>query len=267
MAGKYRRIIEWVFEKRVEELEKEVEGSALNEDIPFHRDDIEEAMKVLDISVGNVPDIPYAYRSRRPLPEKLSQHGYSAIIIDDTREGEDPTYMFTKRNQLISVPEVVDETHRTSVSVLPEAVRPYIGEDEQGVLTQVRYAGLLDKFTELETYHLTSHLRFRVRGREAELDDLYVGEDEDGDHHALAVEAKGEGETLNRNQLIRNTRGIENKSQYPDSVRTIAVKLHEGDIYLFEFNVHEQDGEDRVEMDRVWKYEFNEDTQTTLAQH
>lgn len=50
----------------------------------------------------------------------MSQHGYSAVIIDDTREGEDPTYLFTKRNQLIAVPEVVDETHQTSLSALPE---------------------------------------------------------------------------------------------------------------------------------------------------
>jgi len=257
MAGKYRRIIEHVFEQKVEELEEEIEGSALEEDIPFHRDDIEDAMEELDIEVGNVPDIPYAYRSRRPLPEPIAQHGYSAIIIDDNRPGEDPTYLFTKRDQLIPVPDTVDETHTTSSTALPEPVREYISEDEQGVLTQVRYAGLLDDFTGLNTYHLASHLRFRVKGREAELDDLYVGEDNDGKHHALAVEAKGKGETLNRNQLIRNTRGIENKSRYPNSVRTLAVKLDEdGDIYLFEFEVYEQDGNDRVRTERVWKYTF-----------
>lgn len=43
----------------------------------------------------------------------------------------------------------------------------------------------------LETYYLASHLRFRVCGREADLDDLYVGEDEQGGHHAIAVEGKG----------------------------------------------------------------------------
>jgi hypothetical protein len=68
----------------------------------------------------------------------------------------------------------------------------------------------------------------------------------------------GEGETLNRNQLIRNTRGIENKRDYPNSVRTLAVKLHEGVIYLFEFDVFERDSEDRVETERVWKYEFSD---------
>lgn len=259
MPGKYQRIIEWVFRKRVEELEEEIEGSALNEDIPFHRDDIEEAMDKLDINIGNVPDIPYAYRSRRPLPESLTRHGYSAVIIDDTRAGEDPTYMFTKRDQLIPVPDVVDGTHQTSVSALPDAVRPYIGEDEQGVLTQMRYAGLLDDFSGLDTYHLTSHLRFRVRGREAELDDLYIGVDEEATHHALAVEAKGESETLNSNQLIRNTRGIEAKDSYPNSVRTFAVKLYEGDIFLFEFDVFEEEGQDRVKSQQVWRYEFMED--------
>lgn len=251
MAGKYQQVIEHVFETKAEEYGTE-------EDLPFHRNDLEEAMEVLGISVGNVPDIPYAYRSRRPLPDTIGQYGYSAIIIDDTRTGEDPTYMFTKRDQLISVPEVVDETHQTSISGLPAPVRPYIGQDEQGMLTQVRYAGLLDDFTGLDCYHLGGHLRFRVRGREAELDDLYIGVNDEGDHHALAVEAKGVGETLNKNQLIRNTRGIEHKNTFPDSVQTLAVKLHDdGAFYLFEFKLYEEDGEDRVRTKRVWKYEFN----------
>lgn len=249
--AKYEPIIKWVFETQAEKYGTE-------EEIPFNRSHIEDAMEDLDISVGNVPDIPYAYRSRRPLPEKIAKHGYTAVIIDDTREGEDPTYMFTKTEQLIPVPDVVDETHQTSTSALPEPVQKYIGQDEQGALTQVRYTGLLDGFTGFEAYHLQSHLRMRVRGREAELDDLYVGVDDDGGHHALAVEAKGVGETLNKNQLIRNTRGIEEKSEYPDSVRTLAVKLDdEGYFYLFEFEVFEDsEGDDRVETDRVWKYEF-----------
>ncbi|WP_232688576.1 hypothetical protein [Halobacterium zhouii] len=249
--AKYEPVIKWVFRKQAEEYGTE-------EEIPFHRDHIDEAMEALDISVGNPPDIPYAYRSRRPLPDEISEYGYTAVIIDDKREGEDPTYMFTKTEQLIPVPEVVDETHQTSTAVLPEAVRQYIGKDEQGALTQVRYAGLLDDFTGYEAFHLQSHMRMRVRGREAELDDLYVGVDDDGNHHALAVEAKGEGETLNRNQLIRNTRGIEEKSNYPDSVRTLAVKLDEdGYFYLFEFDVFQDNvGDDKVETDRVWKYEF-----------
>lgn len=248
--AKYEPVIKWVFEKKAEEYGTE-------EEIPFRRSDLEDAMDDLDITIGNVPDVPYAYRSRRPLPNEIANHGYTAIIIDDSREGADPTYMFTKREQLIPVPEVVDETHKTSSSVLPDPVRAYIGQDEQGALTQVRYTGLLDDFTGLDCYHLQSHLRMRVRGREAELDDLYVGVDETGRHHALAVEAKGVGETLNRNQLTRNTRGIEHKSGYPDSVKTLAVKLDDnGHFYLFEFKVYEEDSQDKVTTDRVWKYEF-----------
>jgi hypothetical protein len=252
--AKYEPIIKWVFEHQAGEYGTE-------EEIPFHRDHIEMAMEELDISVGNVPDIPYAYRSRRPLPDEISKHGYTAVVIDDKREGEDPTYMFTKTEQLIPVPEVVDETHWTSTNALPEPVRKYLSKDEQGALTQVRYADLLDDFTGLDTYHLQSHLRMRVRGREAELDDLYVGVDDDENHIALAVEAKGVGETLNRNQLIRNTRGIEEKSEYPDPVRTLAVKLDDdGHFYLFEFEVfQDSNGEDKVETDRVWKYEFESD--------
>lgn len=97
----------------------------------------------------------------------------------------------------------------------------------------------------------------RVNSREAELDDLYVGVDDEGTHHALAVEAKGAGETLNKNQLIRNTRGIEQKRAYPDRVRTLAVKLDDdGDFYLFEFDVYEGDDRDEVTTERVWMYSF-----------
>lgn len=254
--AKYEPVIKRVFEKKAEEFGTE-------EELPFRRSDIEDAMEDLDISVGNVPDIPYAYRSRRPLPDYISQHGYTAVIIDDTREGADPTYMFTKQEQLIPVPsdDEVDETYTTTVASLPSPVRDYIGQDEQGALTQVRYAGLLEDFTGLEAYHLQSHLRMRVKGREAELDDLYVGIDDAGKHHAIAVEAKGEGETLNRNQLIRNTRGIENKSNYPNSVETIALKVDEaGHFYLFEFDVYQEDGEDKLSMERVWKYKFESDS-------
>jgi len=252
--GKYEDTIVRVFENKLED------GYNTDEEVPFDRDDIEDALDQLGLTVKNVPDIPYAYRSRRSLPDSIEQHGYNAIILDDTIEGADATYLFTKREQLIHVPDEYDETHRTSLGELPEPVREYIGKDEQGVLTQVRYAELLNDFTGLDTYHLQSHMRFRVNSREAELDDLYIGVDVDGNDHAVAVEAKGVGETLNKNQLIRNTRGIEQKAEYPDEVETLAVKLDEdGYFYLFEFDVYEMGGEDRVEMERVWQYEFEEE--------
>lgn len=250
MASKYAKVIEHVFEQKAGKF-------GTNDEIPFHRDDLEAAMEELDISVANVPDIPYAYRSRRELPDSLQEHGYTAVILDDSREGEDPTYMFTKEEQLIKVPETADKAVQTSLDNLPDAVQPYISKDEQGVLTQVRYADLIDEFTGLDCYHLVSHLRMRVSGREAELDDLYIGVDEDGNNHGLAVEAKGEGETLNKNQLIRNTRGIRQKNQYPDSVRTLAVKLHEnGSFYLFEFDLNEDGDSNEVRTDRVHRYTF-----------
>lgn len=249
--GKYEDVIRQVFQTQAEKY-------GTGEEIPFTRDDIENALEELGITVKNVPDIPYAYRSRRALPDDIAQYGFNAIILDDTETGAEATYAFTKREQLIHVPEVVDETYRTSLSSLPGPVQKYIGRGEQGVLTQVRYAGLLDDFTDLDTYHLQSHLRMRVNSREAELDDLYVGVDDEGNDYALAVEAKGPSETLNKNQLIRNTRGIEQKSKYPDRVETLAVKVDdEGDFYLFEFQIVEADeGRDKVKTKRVWKYIF-----------
>lgn len=252
--GKYEDTLVRVFENKLDQ------GYETDEDIPFDRGDLQVAMDELGITVRNVPDIPYAYRSRRPLPDGIQRHGYNAVILDDSIEGAAATYLFTKREQLIHIPDEVDEEHRTSLEELPRAVRDYIGKDEQGVLTQVRYTGLLDDFTGLDAYHLQSHMRFRVNNREAELDDLYIAVDDAEQHHALAVEAKGVGETLNKNQLIRNTRGIEQKRAYPDSVETLAVKLDDdGYFYLFEFTVFEEDGEDRVEMERVWRYAFEDE--------
>lgn len=251
--GKYEDTIIRVFENKTKS------GHTTDEEIAFDRDDIEEALDELSLTVKNVPDIPYAYRSRRSLPDHIEQHGYNAIILDDSIEGANATYLFTKRDQLIHIPDEYDETHRTSLAELPAPVREYIGKDEQGVLTQVRYAGLLDDFTGLEAYHLQSHMRFRVNSREAELDDLYVGVDAEGRDHAIAVEAKGVGETLNKNQLIRNTRGIEQEAAFPDDVKTLAVKLDDdGYFYLFEFDVYEANDQDEIEVERVWQYEFSE---------
>lgn len=251
--GKYEDTIVRVFENKLET------GYDTDEEIPFDREDLQVAMDELNITVRNVPDIPYAYRSRRSLPDQIEQYGYNAIILDDTIEGADATYLFTKREQLIHVPDEVDETFTTTTDDLPDPVGDYIGKDEQGVLTQVRFVGLMDDFTGLDCYHLQSHMRMRVNNREAELDDLYVGVDRDGRHQALAVEAKGVGETLNKNQLIRNTRGIEQKSEYPDTVQTLAVKLDDdGFFYLFEFDVYEEDEQDQVKIERVWQYDFEE---------
>ena len=248
--GKYESVIVHLFQQKKEKYGTEQE-------IPFDRDDLDDALDELGITVKNVPDIPYAYRSRRSLPGEIAEHGYNAVVLDDTRAGADATYLLTKHEQLIPVPETVDETRSTDISTLPDPVKPYISRDEQGVLTQVRYAELLDEFTSLECYHLQSHLRMRVNKREAELDDLYVGVGDDGTHHAIAIEAKGARETLNRNQLIRNTRGIEQDDMYPENVRTLAVKLHDdGAFYLFEFDVSEGPERDVVETTRVWKYDF-----------
>lgn len=248
--GKYADTLVQVFENKLED------GYSTDEEIPFSRADIETAMDEIDITVRNVPDIPYAYRSRRSLPERIQQHGYNAVVLDD-QGSADAVYLFTKEEQLIHVPEEVDRELTTSKDELPDPVEEYIGKDEQGVLTQVRYTNLLDDFTGFECYHLQSHMRMRVRNREAELDDLYIGVDHNEERHALAVEAKGKGETLNKNQLIRNTRGIEQKSDYPDSVKTLAVKLDEdGFFYIFEFDLYREDWSDDIDIKRVWQYNF-----------
>lgn len=243
--SKYESVVQRVFD--TVSTEHGTEG-----DIPFHRDDLEEAIDDLGLTIGNVPDIPYAYRGRRSLPDSITRHGYEAIILDDTQPGEEPTYRFTTREQQIEIPdaEQIDARRTISGSDLPDPVQEHLGTGEQAILTQLRYLGLIGEFTGCDCYHLQSHLRMRVNGREAELDDLYIGVTDDAPV-AIAVEAKGDGESLNRNQLLRNTVGVQQQDRYPDTVRTLAVTVKDDAFYLFEFSIDSEESE--LTPERVWE--------------
>jgi hypothetical protein len=161
----------------------------LAEQLPFTKSDIEQAIRELELSIKNVPDIVYTYRSgRSALPEAILVHGNWAIV--GAGKGKN---FFTRlfRSPYVDIPNDIE-----AIAVLdatPQIVLKYQSLDEQGLLARVRYNRLIDIFTSLTTYHLQGHFRTTVSNiGQVELDDLYIGIDTDGRAFVLPVEAKGE---------------------------------------------------------------------------
>jgi hypothetical protein len=205
------------------------------EQLPFTKSDIEQAIQELELSIKNVPDIVYTYRSgRSALPEAISAHGNWAIV--GSGKGK---YLFVRlsRSPYVDIPSDIE-----AIAVLdatPQIVLKYQSLDEQGFLARVRYNRLIDIFTSLTTYHLQGHFRTTVSNiGQVEIDDLYIGVDTDGCAFVLPVEAKGESPkdrlgVVQITQMVRFAR-----ESFPDlAIRPIGLKVMSDGSYLFlEFN-------------------------------
>jgi hypothetical protein len=106
---------------------------------------------------------------------------------------------------------------------VPEIVEANLANDEQGLLTVVRYNRLLDVFTGVACFHLQSHVRTQIKGHgQVEIDDLYVGVDKNGRGYVLPIEAKDAGEMLGIDKAVGLT--VFAKHKYPDLIcRPIAI--------------------------------------------
>lgn len=87
---KYPATLERVFENKLDA------GAGTDEDIPFDRDDVDQALADLDISVRDPMEIPSAYSSTRSLPDSIKEHGYSDISFDENSANSGETYLFVK---------------------------------------------------------------------------------------------------------------------------------------------------------------------------
>ena len=81
------------------------------------------------------------------------------------------------------------------MNALPEIVEKYTANDEQGLLSTLRYNRLIGIFTGVTCFHLQSHVRATIAGEgQIEIDHLYVGVNEEGVEYILPIEAKSPDE-------------------------------------------------------------------------
>lgn len=140
----------------------------------------------LDLNPG---DVPYSYRYRRALPERIvaTQPQDLEWIIEGAGRSR---YRF----RLVRTVRIVPNPNLASVNIpdaTPEIIRAYALDDEQALLAIVRYNRLIDTFLGLTTYSLQNHLRTSVKGiGQIEIDELYIGLDKYGCHYVIPVQAK-----------------------------------------------------------------------------
>lgn len=203
--------------------------------LPFTKTDIERAVNELGLNIRNIPDIAYTYRTgRSPLPSGILAYGNWSI--DGAGKSK---YIFVRltRSPYVDIPSDIEVIR--ILDATPQIVLKYQSKGEQALLAQVRYNRLVDVFTGLTTYHLQGHFRTTVLGvGQVEIDDLYIGIDNNGNSFILPVEAKSTS-PKDRLGVVQITQMVKFARQYfPDlSIRPLGVKVLEDGSYLFmEFN-------------------------------
>ena len=87
---KYPATLTRVFENKLDA------GVDTDEDIPFDRDDLDQALADLDIDVRDPMEIPSTYSSTRSLPNNIKEHEYEDIALDENSDDSGDTYLFVK---------------------------------------------------------------------------------------------------------------------------------------------------------------------------
>ncbi|MEQ8391190.1 MAG: hypothetical protein RIB30_09355 [Thalassospira sp.] len=217
----------------------------------FDRDELETAAPALGFkSVKNIGDVPYSFRYRRQLPERIlmtQPNGLEWVIVGAGRA----KYRF----KLVKSTRIIPREGLVQIGIpdaTPEIIRTYTLDDEQALLAIVRYNRLIDIFLSLTTYSLQNHLRTTVQGiGQIEIDELYVGIDKTGCHYVIPVQAKAGKDQIG---IVQTQQDIVFANQKFPGMRCRAVSaqfMTGGVIALFELTV--QDDEIRIVQERHYK--------------
>ncbi|MFV1990540.1 MAG: endonuclease [Acidimicrobiales bacterium] len=188
----YSSIIEKIFRAKFKAGMREVD---------FEREDIVIFGNKLGVPLPkNLGDLVYSFRYRAALPRSVqSKAGKGKTWI--IRPAGRARYRFVLvadtpliPNERMAETKVPDST--------PGIVTKYAFNDEQALLTKVRYNRLLDIFTGVACYSLQNHLRTTVPSMgQVETDEIYVGVDKRGVHYVFPVQAKGGADRLSIVQI------------------------------------------------------------------
>ncbi len=187
----------------------------------------------------NLGDIPYTYRYRQPLPEKIratTPIGMDWII----RAAGIGRYRFV----LVPIFELSPAINLVETKILdatPGIITKYALGDEQALLAIVRFNRLIDIFTGLTCYSLQNHLRTTVPEMgQVEVDELYIGVDKRGAHYIIPVQAKGHGDKLGIVQIEQDFALAAAKFPSLRCKSVAAQFMHNGAIALFEMEMNNE---------------------------
>lgn len=177
----------------------------------FERSELKPKAADLKIDLpDNLGDIPYSFRYRTSLPERIvaTQPAGREWIIEGAGRSR---YRF----KLVPATRIRPAENLARIAIpdaTPEIIRAYALDDEQALLAIVRYNRLIDIFLGLTTYSLQNHLRTAVKGiGQIEIDELYIGLDKYGCHYAIPVQAKGGKDQIGVVQTTQDIRFAESK--------------------------------------------------------
>ena len=207
--------------------------------LAFSKDELAEACRERGITVRNIPDIIYSYRSRKSLRAEITSSGHWAI--EPAGRGE-YAFRLLRNTPHFEIP-FSDYAPVDIYNAIPEVVEGLLRRDEQSLLTRILYNRLVDIFTSLTCFHIQNHYRSFVTGMgEVEIDALYVGVDKTGVLVVVPIEAKSQGDTemLGRVQMSQMAKLVRQDFSALGR-RVLAVKaMPDGTIAMVEFDDQEE---------------------------
>lgn len=240
--NRYTLIVEEIFKRNF------VEGMT---SVTFERKEIRDIAQELGIALPlNIGDVIYSFKFRVSLPTNIkatAPQGKEWVIVNKGRS----KYAFETKTLARIVPDPM-----LTVTKIPDATPGIVGmyalNDEQALLTKLRYNRLLDIFTGTTCYSIQNHLRTTVKNiGQIETDEIYVGIDKRGTHYVFPVQAKGGTDELSVVQIEQDIALCAEK--FPNlKCRAIASQFMQKDIIaLFEFEF--EDGEIRKASEKHYK--------------
>ena len=207
-------------------------------EVVFVRQELEHAADSLDMPLPkNLGDVIYSFQHRTPLPDQIQDTAPPDRKWMLVNKGVG-RYAFELRTTVRFRPRA-----RLAVTKVPDAtpgvVAKYALDDEQALLTRLRYNRLLDIFSGLACYSLQNHLRTTVPDLgQVETDEIYVGLDKWGRHYVLPVQAKGGQDEIGVVQIEQDIA----LCKFPDLIcRAVAAQFMAGGVialFAFELDTH-----------------------------
>lgn len=230
--NRYSQLIEDIFFQKYKEGDTRVN---------FLRVDLEKTAKKLGIILPkNLGDVVYSFKFRASLPGSIIEVASEnkEWVIKNVGRAQ---YAFEQVTEARILPDKM--LFATKIpDATPSIVGKYALDDEQALLTKLRYNRLLDIFTGVACYSLQNHLRTTVPGiGQVETDEIYVGVDKLGRQFVFPVQAKGGSDKIGVVQIEQDIRLCEHK--YPELIcRAIAAQFIDSNkISIFEFILQDDD--------------------------